>query len=117
MGKKFSLANVRDHLVADRTILANERTMLSYLRLSLTLFVAGVSLIKFFENWILVVIGGLFIPLALLAGILGFRRYRRCNAFLLTLKEEENETISDASWGTSSKKEGSGEEVDPSGSP
>ena len=34
---------LRDHLAADRTILANERTFLAYIRTALTLFVAGLS--------------------------------------------------------------------------
>ena len=32
---------LRDHLAADRTVLANERTFLAYIRTTLTLFVAG----------------------------------------------------------------------------
>jgi len=38
---------LRDHLAADRTILANERTFLAYIRTALTLFVAGLSFIHF----------------------------------------------------------------------
>ena len=83
---RFNLSNIRDHLAADRTILANERTLLSYLRLSLTLFVAGISLIKFFDNYILMIIGGIFLPLAVISGVTGFRRYRRCGKYLMTLK-------------------------------
>jgi len=84
--QKFNLAGTRDHLAADRTILANERTLLSYLRLSLTLFVAGMSLIRFFDSTIFVIIGVIFLPLAVLSGVTGVRRYRRCHKFLMTLK-------------------------------
>lgn len=87
--RKFDLAGTRDHLAADRTILANERTLLAYLRLSLTLFVAGMSLIKFFDSTIYVIIGVIFLPLAVLSGITGVRRYQRCHKFLMTLKEEK----------------------------
>ena len=87
--QKFNLAGTRDHLAADRTILANERTLLAYLRLSLTLFVAGISFIKFFDNTILFIIGVIFLPLAFISGVIGVRRYRRCGKFLMTLKEEK----------------------------
>ena len=41
---------VRDYLALDRTRLANERTMLAYVRTALTFLVAGVTLIKFFDD-------------------------------------------------------------------
>lgn len=37
---------LRDHLAYDRTVLANERTLLSYLRTSIALFAAGGTLVK-----------------------------------------------------------------------
>ena len=58
---KYDPKNIRDQLAADRTILANERTLLAYLRVALTLFVAGVSFIKFFESRILMILGAAFI--------------------------------------------------------
>ena len=51
---------LRDHLAADRTILANERTFLAYIRTALTLFVAGLSFVhlkQFFTSYIVEVIG------------------------------------------------------------
>ncbi|MFH1037653.1 MAG: DUF202 domain-containing protein [PVC group bacterium] len=113
--RHFSLADVRDHLAADRTILANERTLLAYLRLSLTLFVVGVSFIKFFQNTVLIITGCFFLPLALLAGIAGVRRYRRCREFLLTLKEGERETVPCPPRRTAGDEEGSGAETDEAG--
>ena len=92
---EFSPGISRDHLATDRTILANERTLLAYLRLSLTLFVAGVSFIKFFDSRILMIIGAVFIPVAIGVLLVGLRRYRRCNIFLRTLKEGNNETVLD----------------------
>ncbi len=45
--------SLRDHLAIDRTLLANERSFLAYVRTSVTLFIAAISLIKFFDaTWI-----------------------------------------------------------------
>lgn len=41
---------LRDHLAYDRTVLANERTLLSYIRTSIALFAAGGTLIKVFPD-------------------------------------------------------------------
>ena len=38
---------LRDHLAYDRTVLANERTFLSYMRTSIALFAAGGTLGSF----------------------------------------------------------------------
>ncbi|HDH12282.1 MAG TPA: DUF202 domain-containing protein [Nitrospirae bacterium] len=66
---------LRDHLAAQRTMLANERTYLAYIRTSLTLFVAGVSFIKFFGNMVYAIIGWLLIPLGILVLIKGIISY------------------------------------------
>ena len=77
---------LRDHLAAQRTILANERTFLSYIRTALTLLVAGVSFIKFFGSVVIQVLGWILIPLGLFTlvkGIISFRKMAR------RLEEEE----------------------------
>ena len=66
---------LRDHLVFDRTNLANERTFLAYIRTALTLFVSGVSFIQFFTTTIIVIIGWLFIPLGILIFTKGIMNY------------------------------------------
>ncbi len=68
---------LRDHLAAQRTMLANERTCLAYIRTALTLFVAGVSFIKFFEHIIYEITGWLLIPLGILTFIKGIISYRK----------------------------------------
>ncbi len=68
---------LRDVLAADRTQLANERTLLSYLRTALTLFIAGVSFIRFFDSLIMVIIGWLFIPLGVWVAWIGTARFRK----------------------------------------
>lgn len=41
---------LRDHLAYDRTVLANERTLLSYVRTSIALLAAGGTLVKIFPD-------------------------------------------------------------------
>jgi putative membrane protein len=68
---------LRDVLAADRTVLANERTFLAYMRTALTLFVSGVTFIKFLGSVWLAILGWLFIPLGIFTFGYGFHRYRK----------------------------------------
>ncbi len=67
----------RDTLAAERTRLANDRTFLAYQRTALTLFVAGLTFIRFFNNFIIGLIGWLFLPAGLITVALGIYRYRQ----------------------------------------
>ena len=64
-------------LAAERTRLANHRTFLAYQRTALTLFVAGVTFIRFFDSLIVEIIGGVFVPVGIITIVVGFVRYRR----------------------------------------
>lgn len=64
-------------LAAERTRLANHRTFLAYQRTALTLFVAGVTFIRFFDNLIVEIIGWIFVPAGILSVTIGVIRYRR----------------------------------------
>ncbi len=88
---------LRDVLAADRTQLANERTLLSYLRTALTLFIAGVSFIRFFDNLIVEIIGWLFVPLGFWVSWVGAVRFRKMKKPLESLmnKAEDENRISD----------------------
>jgi len=77
---------LRDELAIDRTVLANERTVLAYFRGALTLVIAGVTFIHFFERGILPYIGIAFIPCGLAVGIFGFMRYRKMDACIRTVR-------------------------------
>lgn len=66
---------VRDQLAMERTKLANERTLLAYSRTSMALVLAGLSFMKFFEDPLYKGLGALFIPIGLVIGIVGYRRY------------------------------------------
>lgn len=68
---------LRDHLAADRTIQANERTLLSYVRTALTMFVAGITFVRFFGAQTYVMIGYGFIPVSIIIMITGIYRYNR----------------------------------------
>lgn len=54
-----------DPLALDRTILANERTFLAYIRTAAALLVGGVSFISFFNQGLVIAIGWLSIVPAL----------------------------------------------------
>ncbi|MBI3041072.1 MAG: DUF202 domain-containing protein [Chloroflexi bacterium] len=60
---------LRDHLAIDRTILANERNLLSYIRTTVALAAAGGALIHFLDSLVTYIGGGLLLALA--AAILG----------------------------------------------
>ena len=68
---------IRDLLAIDRTVMANTRTFLAYIRTALTLFIAGVTFIHFFEPRILFLLGWLFIPVSGVVFLLGAVYYVR----------------------------------------
>lgn len=84
---------LRDELAIDRTLLANERTLLSYLRFAVTLFIAGVSIIHFSnEEWFRV-LGIACIPTGVITGIVGVARYRRMHQSIVRIRNQsETET-------------------------
>lgn len=71
---KFKLS---DNLAHIRTVLANERTFLSFQRTALAQFAGGASFIHFFEGTILKILGGFLIISASLTIYIGFWRYRK----------------------------------------
>lgn len=89
---------LRDELAVDRTLLANERTFMAYLRSALTLFIAGVTFVHFFEYGMLFYLGIAFLPLSAAVAAFGMLRYRKMNKAILTIRGKfsdapvENET-------------------------
>ncbi|OGK46788.1 hypothetical protein A2963_00595 [Candidatus Roizmanbacteria bacterium RIFCSPLOWO2_01_FULL_40_13] len=65
---------LRDYLASERTMMSVDRTFLSYIRTSLTLFIAGVSFIKFFNSFVIQALGWTLIPVAIFTFILGVHR-------------------------------------------
>ncbi len=78
---------LRDELAIDRTILANERTVLSYLRGSVALIIAGVTFVHFIEFGMLRYIGISLIPIGLVTGVFGVSRYRRMDQRIRAVRE------------------------------
>ena len=71
---------LRDHLSMERTKLANERTLLSYVRTSLYLILGGIAFLGMDDLAKIKILGYFFISIAiviLLAGILRFYQLKR----------------------------------------
>lgn len=73
---------LRDQLALDRTVIANERTLLSYVRTAFALVVAGVSFLQFFDSRLVEMIGLMFIPAGLVVLALGWRSYQKLRSDL-----------------------------------
>jgi len=77
---------LRDELAIDRTVSANERTLLAYVRTALTLIIAGATFIQFIESGALRVAGFVAVPAGLLVGLAGFWRCGRMAAAIRLLR-------------------------------
>lgn len=81
---------LRDHLAMERTKLANERTLLSYLRSSLYLLLGGVGLIgiqeKMFED--LRIVGYIALGLSVIFLVVGIIRYIQLKRHLHSFIED-----------------------------
>ncbi len=88
--KKFSNNQLilRDELAIDRTLLANERTVIAYLRGAVTLVIAGMTFMHFIENGFLRYIGLIIIPLGIVVGIFGTLRYNKLNKRLIAIRKQ-----------------------------
>ncbi len=65
-----------DELALFRTHLANERTLLAYLRSGVALVIAGASILHFVDGGWLLAVGLLCIPCGAVAATLGVVRFR-----------------------------------------
>ena len=75
---KFSADELilRDYLARDRTALANERTLLSYIRTAIALLAAGGTLLKFFpESRSLMWLGAVLLVCGVFTCVLGTWRF------------------------------------------
>jgi putative membrane protein len=71
-----------DMLSIGRTVMANERTLLSFIKTSIGLLASGLALIKFFEYPLITVIGWVMIPTSVFFLLWGIKRYRYVNKLL-----------------------------------
>jgi len=74
-GPRNERLTLRDHLAIDRTTLANERTLLGYVRTALALMVVGASALKFFESPVLMGLGWGFLASGVATFLVGLRRF------------------------------------------
>lgn len=88
--------SLREHLAAVRSILSNERTLLAYFRTALTLFVAGVSFIRFFGWPVLEVLGYIFVFIGIIILILGVVTYTKMKKLI---EREEMEVCNEEECG------------------
>jgi putative membrane protein len=79
---------LNDKLAAARSILANERTYLSYQRSALTFAVAGFTFIKFFDSIWLIIFGISLIPVAIITIIIGTYRYKKMRDIIMGVENE-----------------------------
>jgi putative membrane protein len=68
---------LRDYLAADRTALANKRTLLAYVCTALTLAATGAALIHFFGSAVVEVVGWVLVVLAIGILAMGGQSYLR----------------------------------------
>ncbi|WP_205503458.1 YidH family protein [Rufibacter psychrotolerans] len=85
--KEKANAEIKDTLAIERTSFANERTFLAYLRTSLSLIIAGISLHQFFNTAVSMWIAVVLIPLGLAIGAVGYRKFTRKRALIQRKRE------------------------------
>src|SRR6185503_13987434 len=76
LGEKSEELTFRDYLAIDRTLLANERSFMAYIRTAMTVFIAAISLIKFFDSELVKLMGEIFLAGSIVIFIQGLRRYK-----------------------------------------
>jgi putative membrane protein len=81
---------LRDELAIDRTLLANERTVLAYLRGSLTMVITGITFVHFVEQGTLRLVGLSLVPLGVITGIFGSVRYRIMDRRIRSIRNDLN---------------------------
>ena len=78
---------LRDHLAVDRTIMANERSLLSYARTMLASVAGGITIIKLFgADSDMKILGIVLISFGIVSLIVGIYRYRIYSAKLGNVK-------------------------------
>ena len=78
MIEKSKEDSVLNKLARNRTVLANERTFLAYIRTSIMFAISGVTLIKFFSTeFYIILLGYLLLPVALINFVIGYLRYHK----------------------------------------
>ena len=77
---------LRDHLAIDRTILSNESTFLAYIRTSLAVTAAGATLIHFFREAYVDLLGGFLVASGVFIFFWGYRRFKKMDRDIKRIK-------------------------------
>lgn len=77
---------LRDYLAVDRTILTNETAFMAYIRTALAMIAAGVSLVKFFNDPVMHVLGWSFMGVGTVLAMYGYHRYRQVDTLMHQIK-------------------------------
>jgi putative membrane protein len=77
---------LRDYLALDRTVLANERTLFSYIRLSLGIAAAGVGMIELLDVKPAVVSGCILVAISPFVCVIGVLRFIAMQKKLRTIQ-------------------------------
>lgn len=78
---------LRDYLAIDRTNLANENSILAYIRTALTFFISGISLIKFFNYLVVNLIGWALLILGIATMIIGIINFRNMSKTIRRIRD------------------------------
>jgi len=81
-GAEKEAMTLRDYLAVDRTVMANEVSFLSYIRSALTMVVAAMTFLKFFDVPAIHLLGWLFIVASVLLVVHGATRYEAMGKIL-----------------------------------
>lgn len=84
---------LRDFLALERTKLANERTLLSYIRASLYLLLGGIAILQLDGFGNIKFIGYISLGLTILLLIIGIYRYIKLNGRLMAYYLQEHSSI------------------------
>lgn len=82
---------IREHLALERTKLANERTLLSYIRSSLYLFIGGLAILQIKEYEHVQWLGYLSLAICIIFISIGIYRYIHLNRKLRDLLQPDAE--------------------------
>ena len=80
---------LRDYLAADRTVMANERTFLAYIRTALSIFAVGASFLQFFNSRVIQIVGWIFIPVGIIIFIIGLIKYWHMKNLIDKIKKQK----------------------------
>jgi putative membrane protein len=84
---------LNDQLSVTQAVMANERTLLSFLRTALAILVAGLSLIKFFELEWMVYSGWILFIVSFLTITMGIVRFSKMKALIQSIEKHSHKLV------------------------